>query len=67
MGPLRRGPLQGLQDVADALSDEHNMSTFIRGLTVGALVGAALAGSRVWQRRHRKRRPPTSKPEGPTE
>jgi hypothetical protein len=26
-------------------------STFLRGLVAGALVGAAIAGSTVWQRR----------------
>ncbi len=25
--------------------------TFVRGLTVGALIGAAVAGSAIWQRR----------------
>jgi hypothetical protein len=27
-------------------------STFTRGLALGALVGAAIAGSTIWQRRH---------------
>lgn len=28
-------------------------STFLRGLVAGALVGAAIAGSTIWERRHR--------------
>jgi hypothetical protein len=31
-------------------------STFLRGLAIGALVGAAIAGSTVWQRRRVRRR-----------
>jgi hypothetical protein len=30
-------------------------STFMRGLAVGALVGAAIAGSTIWERRQRRR------------
>lgn len=30
-------------------------ATFTRGLVVGALVGAAIAGSTIWQRRQAKR------------
>lgn len=29
-------------------------STFLRGLVAGALVGAAIAGSTIWERRHRR-------------
>jgi hypothetical protein len=28
--------------------------TFMRGLTLGALIGAAIAGSAIWQRRERR-------------
>ncbi|HET9436373.1 MAG TPA: hypothetical protein VFO50_05905 [Candidatus Limnocylindrales bacterium] len=31
-------------------------STFIRGLTIGALVGAAIAGSTIWERRRTRQR-----------
>lgn len=31
-------------------------SRFIRGLAIGALVGAAIAGSTIWQRRRVRRR-----------
>ena len=32
--------------------DDRRASTFARGLALGALVGAAIAGSAIWQRRH---------------
>jgi hypothetical protein len=30
---------------------------FVRGLTLGVLVGAAIAGSRIWRRLFRRARP----------
>jgi hypothetical protein len=35
-----------------ATADDARASTFARGLVLGALVGAAVAGSAIWQRRH---------------
>jgi hypothetical protein len=35
------------------------ISTFLRGLTTGALVGAAIAGSALWNRYRRSHRPQT--------
>ena len=32
--------------------DDKRATTFARGLALGALVGAAIAGSTIWQRRH---------------
>ena len=32
--------------------DDERATTFARGLAFGALVGAAIAGSTLWQRRH---------------
>jgi hypothetical protein len=32
-------------------ADDERASTFARGLALGALVGAAIAGSAIWQRR----------------
>jgi hypothetical protein len=50
---------QGLvQTVREALRGEEGASggtTFMRGLTLGALLGAAVAGSAIWQRRGRRR------------
>lgn len=50
-----RGPLAGLADLAAALRDPGSATaTFVRGLTVGMLVGAAIVGSRFWRRRRRR-------------
>jgi hypothetical protein len=38
--------------VAGRPDDDQRASTFARGLALGALVGAAIAGSTIWQRRH---------------
>jgi hypothetical protein len=29
--------------------DERTTAKFLRGLTIGALIGAIIAGSRIWQ------------------
>jgi hypothetical protein len=43
--------------------DDVRASTFARGLALGALVGAAIAGSTIWQRRHtRPIKPPDEGP-----
>ena len=34
--------------------DGHASATFVRGLTLGALIGAAIAGSAIWHRRQRR-------------
>jgi hypothetical protein len=39
--------------------DDQRATTFARGLALGALVGAAIAGSTVWQRRHARSARPT--------
>jgi hypothetical protein len=36
---------------ADEEERDRRASTFARGLAIGALVGAAIAGSTIWQRR----------------
>ena len=36
--------------------DDRRSTTFARGLALGAIVGAAIAGSTIWQRRHIGRR-----------
>lgn len=36
------------------MSDEHERSRFLRGLTLGALIGAVIAGSRLWSRLTRR-------------
>jgi hypothetical protein len=44
--------------VPEAFADSHRspvVSTFLRGVTTGALVGAAVAGSALWSRYRRSR------------
>ena len=43
-----------IRTVAGGSGDDRDerASTFARGLALGALVGAAIAGSTIWQRRH---------------
>jgi hypothetical protein len=31
------------------MSDLHQRAKFLRGLTLGALIGAIIAGSRIWR------------------
>jgi hypothetical protein len=37
-------------------NDDRTRTSFVRGLTIGALLGAAVAGSSLWSRRRRARR-----------
>jgi hypothetical protein len=47
-------PLDRLLHVVEQASgDDVRATTFVRGLALGALVGAAIAGSTIWQRRRR--------------
>jgi hypothetical protein len=32
------------------MSDDQQRARFLRGLTIGALIGAIVAGSRLWSR-----------------
>jgi hypothetical protein len=32
------------------VSDDRSAAKFLRGLTIGALLGAIIAGSRIWAR-----------------
>ena len=48
--------------------DDQRATTFARGLALGALVGAAIAGSTIWQRRHaRSGRTSGAPPAGPVD
>jgi hypothetical protein len=52
MSPIDN-PLARLIGAAEeAADDDVRATTFVRGLALGALVGAAIAGSTIWQRRH---------------
>jgi hypothetical protein len=57
----------------DPADRDRRASTFTRGLALGALVGAAIAGSTIWQRRSGRRptspaiQPPAPAADPPTE
>jgi hypothetical protein len=55
-------PLERLVSIVEnASGDDVRATNFVRGLVLGALVGAAVAGSTIWQRRHaRSTKPSTS-------
>jgi hypothetical protein len=36
------------------MNDEAQRGRFLRGLTIGALIGAVVAGSRLWRRLTRR-------------
>ena len=42
---------------------DERAGTFARGLALGALVGAAIAGSTLWQRHQARRSRPVAAPE----
>ena len=63
---MNRGgdPLDRLLHVVEQTSgDDVRATTFVRGLALGALVGAAIAGSTIWQRRRHPS--PAAQPEKP--
>jgi hypothetical protein len=35
--------------------DDRSTASFLRGLTIGAIIGAIVAGSSLWSRRRRRR------------
>jgi hypothetical protein len=45
--------------------DAQRTAKFLRGLTIGALLGAVLAGSSIWTRRLAARRPSTPRAASP--
>jgi hypothetical protein len=58
--------LERLTKAAEAVTgDDQRATTFARGLILGALVGAAIAGSTIWQRRHARPSPPVPVGKGP--
>jgi hypothetical protein len=57
-----------LDNVREVLRGDESSSTsttFMRGLTLGALLGAAIAGSALWQRRVKSKRPASSEDRPP--
>ena len=56
------GPIEKLLHAIDPDADDGTRaSNFARGLALGALVGAAIAGSTIWQRRQAR---PIKPPDG---
>jgi hypothetical protein len=54
-------PLERLVSIVEnASGDDVRATNFVRGLVLGALVGAAVAGSTIWQRRHMRSIKPAS-------
>ena len=54
-GPIGRGDwLRRVVAAAQAARRFPDGSTFWRGLSIGALVGAAIAGSTIWERRRHR-------------
>ena len=52
----RRGePLDRIVGLLRERDDARRTTTFLRGLTLGAIVGAAVAGSTIWSRWRRNR------------
>jgi hypothetical protein len=43
-----------IRTVSGSGDDDERAMTFARGLALGALVGAAIAGSTIWQRRQNR-------------
>ncbi len=47
---------QGRREADDGSDDtDPRLASFLRGVTIGALVGAAIAGSALWERAQRRR------------
>jgi hypothetical protein len=46
--------IPGTPDRTEPEDDTPRMAVFLRGLTIGALVGAAIAGSALWERTRRR-------------
>jgi hypothetical protein len=48
---------QARRDVEDGTGSDTDprLASFLRGVTIGALVGAAIAGSALWERAQRRR------------
>ena len=56
--PDRATLIDRLTGGATATGEDPRAAQFVRGLALGALVGAAIAGSTIWQRRQSRRELP---------
>ena len=50
VAPANRSQAPASGEVATNVTDERTTQRFLRGLTIGALLGAIIAGSRIWAR-----------------
>jgi len=60
--PDRASLIDRLTGGATTSGDDPRAAQFVRGLALGALVGAAIAGSTIWQRRQSRRELPPGAP-----
>jgi hypothetical protein len=51
----RRTPGSIVDAISERLTANEDRPSFLRGLTLGALVGAAIAGSTLWNRWQRRK------------
>ena len=56
----RRGLIDRVLELPGEDDGDPRAATFVRGLFLGALVGAAIAGSTIWQRRQARRSAPNA-------
>jgi hypothetical protein len=59
--PALEGLIRSVVGGAGDAERDQRTSTFARGLALGALVGAAIAGSTIWQRRQAHHTAPATK------
>jgi hypothetical protein len=50
VSPKRRTPASIVDAVSERFSANEDRPSFLQGLSLGALVGAAIAGSTLWNR-----------------
>jgi hypothetical protein len=55
VSPQRRTPGSIVDAISERFSANEDRPSFLQGLTLGALVGAAIAGSTLWNRWQRRK------------
>ena len=55
MSPKRGTPASIVDAISERFSANEDRPSFLQGLTLGALVGAAIAGSTLWNRWQRRK------------
>jgi hypothetical protein len=55
VSPQQRSPASIVDAISERLPAREDRPSFVQGLTLGALVGAAIAGSTLWNRWQRRR------------